>query len=158
MSPNPFLNRAVFLCSLVGLLVAGYLWQMHSHPSDIPCGGSGGCETVANSIYSRFPSAVGPPVAALGTLGYIGLIALSFARTLPALAKQNRALLLLVIAGAAGGSLFSLYLTWLEVYKIGAICKWCLASQTIIILVCGLAITEWVQMAQQNRRTKANSV
>ncbi|MDX1932491.1 MAG: vitamin K epoxide reductase family protein, partial [Capsulimonadales bacterium] len=64
---NPLFNRLVFILSLIGLFVAGYLWYMHANPQDIPCGGSHGCADVANSKYSQFPWGIGPPVAACST-------------------------------------------------------------------------------------------
>lgn len=139
---SPVLNRLIFVFSLIGLFVAGYLWYMHATPQDIPCGPSHGCETVANSRYSRFPFGSGPPVAAWGTLGYLGIAALAFLRTLPNLASRDRLLLGLIVAAAAFGSAASLGLTWLEINVIKAICKWCVASQTIILLLLGLATAD----------------
>ncbi len=142
---NPTFNRIIFLCSFVGLFVAGYLWRMHATPSDIPCGPSHGCETVANSIYSRFPWGTGPPVAAWGTIGYLGLAALSFLRAVTADARRNHALLLLILLGAALGVAASLTLTYLEVFVIRAICKWCMASQGIIVVVFAAALADWAR-------------
>jgi len=143
---NPTFNRLLFLCSFVGLLVAGYLWRMHATPSDIPCGPSRGCETVAMSIYSRFPWGTGPPVAAWGTAGYLGLATLAFLRSIaPDNARRSRTLLLLILAGASAGVAASLTLTYLEVFVIHAICKWCIASQGIIGVVWTVAVTEWAR-------------
>jgi uncharacterized membrane protein len=142
---NPVLNRLVFVFSLIGIIVAGYLWYMHGHPEDIPCGASHGCGDVAASPYSQFPPGSGPPVAAFGTLGYIAIATLSFLRTLPGMAKQDRTLLLLMLSGAAMGSAFSLWLTYLEINVIHAICRWCIGSQTIILILLTLTVAEWAQ-------------
>ena len=151
---RPLLNRVVWVFSLLGILVAGYLWFMHAHPSDIPCGPSHGCETVANSRYSQFPFGVGPPVAAYGTLGYLALTVLAFLRTLPGTASRDRVLLLLVALGAGLGTLASLGLTYLEIAVIHAICKWCLGSQIIIAIVFVCAVIELVQ----RKKTTGKSV
>lgn len=139
---NPAFNRLVFVLSLVGLLVAAYLWKMHATPQYIPCGISRGCETVANSPYSQFPPGVGPPIAAYGVFGYIALAGLAFLRTLPSLRPRDGVLLGLSVAGAAFGLGASLWLTYLELYVIKAICKWCMASQGIIAAIFLLTIVE----------------
>lgn len=131
----PIWNRLVFIFSIVGLLVASYLWNLHSHPADIPCGPSHGCEIVANSRYSQFPPGAGPPVAAYGTIGYLAIAILSFLRTLPTTFRRDRSLLILVILCAALGTLVSLSLTYAELFIIKAICKWCVGSQIIIALL-----------------------
>lgn len=150
---NPFLNRAVFVFSLLGLMVAGYLWYMHANPADIPCGGSHGCETVANSPYARFPVGWGLPVAAYGALGYLAITALAFTRTLPSLAVRDKKLLGFILLGAAFGVVASLYLTYLEFFVIRAICRWCVGSQFIILIVAGLALVEWATYGKRTATT-----
>ena len=61
------LNRFAFILSVFGAVVAAYMWSMHSHPQDIPCGlHSNECLQVALSPYSRFPEGDGYPVAMWG--------------------------------------------------------------------------------------------
>ncbi len=155
----PMLNRMIWVFSLLGILVAGYLWFMHAHPADIPCGPSHGCETVANSRYSQFPFGSGPPVAAWGTMGYLALTALAFTRTLPGSASRDRALLGLILLGAGVGTLASAYLTYLEIAVIHAICKWCMGSQTIIAVVFGCALVDFLarRSPMQNRAQQGNN-
>jgi uncharacterized membrane protein len=147
---NPVFNRAIFVLSFVGLLIASYLWKMHAHPQDIPCGGTGGCEMVANSPYSRFPVGYGPPVAMYGALGYLAILILSLLRTLEADAatarSRDRILLILIVCGALFGTLASGYLTYMEIYVIDAICRWCMASQILILLILGLSVVEGILM------------
>ena len=139
------LNRIAFILSVLGLMVAAYLWNMHSHPQDIPCSLTGhGCLDVANSPYSRFPIGTGLPVAAYGTLGYAVMVVLSFLRTQPQVAKRDRQLLGLSLAFATLGLIASLYLTAMEKYKIHAWCQWCLISQAIMLVVFGLRVMEWL--------------
>jgi uncharacterized membrane protein len=140
---RPYLNRAVFVFALLGAIIAGYLWNLHSHPVDIACGPSHGCETVANSRYSRFPFGSGPPVAAYGTLGYLALATLAFLRTLTANPRRDRGLLALVVLGATFGTVASLFFTYLEIFKIHAICRWCVGSQVVILIVWALSLADW---------------
>ena len=151
---GPLLNRIVWVFSLLGVLVAGYLWFMHAHPADIPCGPSHGCETVANSKYSQFPFGSGPPVAAWGTLGYLVFTVLAFMRTLPGSVSRDRLLLGLIVLGAGLGTAASLGLTYLEIAVIHAICKWCLGSQIIIAVV--FVCAAWETVLRTGRVKKGN--
>jgi uncharacterized membrane protein len=48
-----------------------------------------------------------------------------------------------VFAGSLAGVLYAIYLTYLELYVINAICFWCVVSAIIITLICilsGLAL------------------
>jgi uncharacterized membrane protein len=137
---RPLLNRLVFLIALIGMFIAIFLWKMHNAPDDIPCGGSHDCSDIAKSPYSRFPVGSGPPVAALGTFGYVILAMLALART-SASAARGRLFLLLSIVTSLLGTLFSLRLTLYE-YEIGKWCKWCVASQMLIALIFFLTLTD----------------
>lgn len=143
----PIANRLIFVLSVIGTFVAGYLWYLHAAHVDIPCGVSNGCEVVAASKYARFPEGTSGPfyVAAWGTLGYIGFATLAFLRTLQTSVERDRVLLGLLVLGAVAGSLFSLRLTYLEIYVIHAICKWCITSQVIIIAIAAIGLSEWFQ-------------
>ena len=43
---------------------------------------------------------------------------------------------------AGGGLLFTAYLTWLELFVIHAICRWCVGSAVIITLIFLLAVLD----------------
>ena len=143
------LNRVVFILSIFGLVVAAYMWSMHSHPLDIPCGETHGapspCAGVALSKYSRFPVGDGPPVAMWGTFGYLALAALSFLRTGTDDLKRSRQILGASLALALGALGFSLWLTYIEVNILRQICKWCMTSQGIIAGIFLLLLTDWLR-------------
>ncbi|MDQ4106560.1 MAG: hypothetical protein M3157_05240 [Actinomycetota bacterium] len=92
-------------------------------------GGGSGCETVQTSRYSEV---LGVPVAALGLLGYAALLC-------SAMVKGEWAALLGLFV-ALVGTLYSAYLTWLELFVIRAICQWCAASAGIIAVALLLSI------------------
>jgi uncharacterized membrane protein len=140
---KPLLNRLVFIFSLVGLFVAGYLWKMHANPEDIVCGPSHGCLDVALSKYSEFPWSSGVPVAAYGTIGYLLMLSFAFIRTLPQMASKDKILLGFNVALAALGTLASLSLTFAEAFLIHAWCKWCVGSQIIMLCLLCLTLAEW---------------
>jgi uncharacterized membrane protein len=122
---------ALFVLAAVGLGIGAYLtWTHFLRVPPVCISGSGGCETVQAS---RYATIFGVPVAALGVAAYTGL------------------LLSAVLRGGAGvfvgflislvGTLFSAYLTYLEVFVIHALCQWCLASAAVMVaaLVCAAA-------------------
>jgi uncharacterized membrane protein len=140
---NPLFNRLIFLLSLLGLLVAGLLWYWHANPVDIPCGGTHDCRDVAQSKYASFPVGSNYPVAMYGVFGYLAIAALAFLRTLPNRPKQDHRLLGLILLASTVGTLAALQLTYVELFVIHAICKWCVASQVLILAIAVISSTEW---------------
>lgn len=126
----------VALLSLLGLLISAYLWMFkHGYVGALVCG-SGGCETVQLSEYSQF---MGVDVALLGALAYGALLGIALLGLQPAWeARREPTAATLLVSGV--GALFAAYLTWLELFVIHAICRWCVASAVIIVLILVLAL------------------
>jgi vitamin-K-epoxide reductase (warfarin-sensitive) len=143
------LNRFAFILSVFGIVVAAYMWSMHSHPQDIPCGihmtAESECTSVALSKYSRFPVGDGPPVAMWGTFGYLALAGLAFLRTTTESAVRSRQLLSMALLLATGALGFALWLTYIELNVLQKICKWCMTSQGIIAGIFILNLTDWLR-------------
>jgi vitamin-K-epoxide reductase (warfarin-sensitive) len=142
---NPIYNRTIFILALLGAMVAGLLWNWHAHPIDIPCGGTRGCLDVAQSKYASFPIGSDYPVAMYGVFGYVLIIVLAFLRTLPNPPKRDHRLLGLIVAVSTIGTLFALQLTFVEAFVLNAWCKWCVASQILILSIAVVSVTEWRQ-------------
>jgi uncharacterized membrane protein len=122
-------RMSAVLLSLTGLFVSAYLYLYKIGKIGSLACGTGGCETVQWSPWSRV---AGIEVALIGVLGYAGLLAVSLASLQPGLVNRRwPAALLLVLAGV--GVLFTVYLTYLELFVIHAICRWCVASGVIIV-------------------------
>ena len=125
------LRIAAFILALAGIGVATYIAIAESGGGAPKClAGGGGCETVAHSQYSHL---AGINVAVIGILGYVVLL-------LAALVPGD--------PGRFGGFLaaligfgFSLYLTYLELFVIDAICQWCVASAVLMALSLAVAAT-----------------
>jgi uncharacterized membrane protein len=118
----------LFVLAVLGGLISAYLTWTHFAGLTPVCTGSGeGCETVQSS---RYASILGIPVALLGLLAYGGLVCSAV------LWRQAGVYLGFLISLV--GTLFSAYLTYLEIFVIGALCQWCLASAAImpLALVC----------------------
>jgi uncharacterized membrane protein len=125
-------RQAIALLALVGLFVALYLW-LHAlgFGGAIKCGASGGCETVQTSQWAVF---FGLPVAFYGVVGYFAVLIVALASLRPAaLAQTGWNLVLLGLATI--GVVFTAYLTYVELFLIHAICRWCVGSAVIITLI-----------------------
>lgn len=126
------------LLSLLGLLVSAYLYLYKiGRIGSLACG-TGACEAVQASVWSRV---AGIEVALIGVLGYSTLVLVSLASLQPQLVALRWPVTLL--AGLAGvGVGFTLYLTYLELFVIHAICRWCVTSATIITAIFAVALLE----------------
>jgi uncharacterized membrane protein len=121
-------RTVLLVLAVLGTLISAYLTWTHFAGLTPVCTGSGeGCQTVQSS---RYASVLGIPVALLGLIAYGGLIFST------ALWRETGIYLGLLISLV--GTLFSAYLTYLEIFVIGALCQWCLASAAIMLaaLVC----------------------
>ena len=119
---------ALLALAVVGVLISAYLTWTHFAGLSPVCTGSGeGCQTVQSS---RYASLLGIPVALLGLVAYGGLVF--------SVAVWAEIGIFLGFLISLVGTLFSVYLTYLEVFVIGALCQWCLASAVIMVaaLVC----------------------
>ncbi|MEP6687914.1 MAG: vitamin K epoxide reductase family protein [Gemmatimonadales bacterium] len=123
------------LMSLVGVFVSAYLYLYKIGRIGTLACGTGGCETVQASQWSRF---LGVEVALIGLVGYGLLFAVSLLALRTAAARQPWPARLTALA--AGGVLFTLYLTYLELFVIHAVCRWCVGSAVIILSILILAI------------------
>jgi uncharacterized membrane protein len=120
--------------TLVGLGVAIYLTYIHYSGAEALCEIAHGCEKVQTSEWSKL---AGVPVAVLGLIGYVGILASLFVPGETGL-----------IAGAAQAIIgfgFSAYLTYRELFSIEAICIWCLGSAIILTV---LAIVTTIRLVR----------
>ena len=124
-------RQTIAVLALVGFFVALYLW-LHALGIGGPlkCG-TGGCDTVQTSRWAVF---LGMPVALYGVVGYVLILLTAIAGLRPvALAQRQWSVLLAALATI--GFLFTAYLTYLELFVIHAICRWCVASAVTITAI-----------------------
>jgi uncharacterized membrane protein len=141
------LGILVPLLVLVGAGVAGYLTYIEATGATAVCGPVGDCNTVNQSEHARLFGML--PVGALGLFGYAA-IAVAWAASRYTTEKIGLWARVALLAMAAGGTLFSIYLTFLEPFVIGATCAWCLTSSIIMTALLWLFASEgrdaWVQL------------
>jgi uncharacterized membrane protein len=127
----------VALVALAGVFVALYLTLYKlGYIGTLACA-VGSCETVQTSKWATF---LGFPVGGWGVAYYLGVLALGLIGLTGRYADSRR--LSDILIGVTGfGLLFSLWLTYLELFVIHAICQWCVISA---ILATILFILSWL--------------
>lgn len=130
-------RMAAAALALLGVLLATYLVLYHyGVTGPLVCGGTESCEQVQAS---RYAVVFGIPVAVVGLGGYLVLLVVALAGLQGRLASRpgpTRLLLLLSGLGVA----FTIYLTYLELVRIHAVCRWCVGSAVIITAIFAASI------------------
>ncbi|MEO8887934.1 MAG: vitamin K epoxide reductase family protein [Jatrophihabitantaceae bacterium] len=126
---------ASFVVALIGLAVSSYLTIEHfSSSTTLACPESAtiNCVKVTTSQWSH----VGPvPVAVLGLVFFLAMVALCSPP-----AWRARPLDGLRILGAAVGVASALYLVWIELFRVDAICLWCSAVHVCCLALLGCVL------------------
>ena len=134
--------RLIQLLSVPGMLLAYYLFLFHEGVLIIGC--------VVDSVFDcgqvSGPNApyasIGPvPVAFIGLTGYAVIFLLAWLRDWDNPLVDYLPELMLAVTGFA--FLFSLGLTLLELFVIGAFCQYCVVSAVLVVLLFGLSISYW---------------
>ena len=146
---KPWLDIAIPIISIIGLGVAIYLTYVEFTHTQALCGPVGDCNAVQSSPYAKLFGVL--PIGLVGAIGYIAILCAWVWR-------RFRTDSLARIAGPAMfgmalfGTLFSIYLTYLELFVIHAVCIWCLSSAVIITVLMLLnlpAITQWLAISDE---------
>lgn len=110
---------------VAGILVAGYLTYVELTLVEATCGVVGNCNAVQQSSYAHI---LGIPVGILGIMGYLIILSLWVMNRYKNQKWIDGALFVMALLGVG----FSIYLTILEPFVIGASCVWCLTSAVIM--------------------------
>ncbi|HEY1285545.1 MAG TPA: vitamin K epoxide reductase family protein [Solirubrobacterales bacterium] len=129
------LQRASAFGAAFGIGIATYI-ALSAAAGDAPAciDGSHGCLTVAESSYSHL---LGINVAVFGIAGYAVLLVV-------AMMRGDAARLTGFALGLIGFG-FSVYLTYLELFAIDAICQWCVASAIVMTVVFAINTTRMMR-------------
>jgi uncharacterized membrane protein len=125
------------LLALGGLGVAAYLAHVEVNGIEAVCGPVGDCNTVQQSEYARLFGVV--PIGVLGVVGFAAIV-VTWAVRRWGTGRSSMGAGLALLALTALGTLFSMYLTFLEPFVIGATCLWCLTSSVIMTALYCLAV------------------
>jgi len=117
------------ILALAGILVAFYLAYVETSDSVAVCGPVGDCNAVQQSKFALLFGVI--PVGVVGLAGYAVVVGAWLGVVLGSGVWRHRARVALA-AGSVVGVGFSIYLTFLEPFVIGATCMWCIASALIV--------------------------
>ena len=130
----------IALLALCGVFLSLYLTLYKAGMIGTLACGTGECETVQLSRWATF---LGLPVAAWGVAFYLAVLALSLLGVQERFAdSRGFALGLVLVTG--WGVLFSLWLTYLELFVIHAICRWCVGSALMTVVLFVLAVMDYL--------------
>ncbi|MCL2418660.1 MAG: vitamin K epoxide reductase family protein [Conexibacteraceae bacterium] len=136
------LTRAIFVIALIGTAETIYLTFVHYYGlGALICAGAhsgvSSCEQVQSSVYSKL---AGVPVALLGLLGYLSILA-----SLRIKGELGRAAGFCIALIGFG---FSAYLTYREVFTLKEICEWCVASAIMMTILAVLTSIRFLRGEQ----------
>jgi uncharacterized membrane protein len=130
----------------IGLLVAGYLSYVEVTTVEAACGVMGDCNTVQQSPYAQV---LGIPVGVIGIIGYVVILSLWMVNQ----QRQRRPVEAVLWMMALCGVVFSLYLTFVEIFVIGATCVWCLTSAVVMGILLWLTAPAGLDALYPQRRS-----
>jgi uncharacterized membrane protein len=140
---NIKLNRAIFILSIIGTVVAVYVLQSFLRKTSIVCV-NGGCEMVRKSPLSYI---FGIPVPAFGLVGYSVMTVISFLRTI----KDSIIYLRAILGIALFGICFTGWFTYTEIFLIKGICTWCALSAVNMWIIFFLAVGNYQIITKGNK-------
>ena len=120
------LMRAVAIIAGAGIVVSSISLYHHfstSKTSFCKFGESFDCDLVNRSVYS---TVLGVPVALIGILGYLLILALA------TVYREKAETPVMLVIASTGGLAFALYLTYIEKFMLHAWCVLCLTSLALI--------------------------
>jgi len=125
------------LLSVIGIVIAAYLTYVEASGTEAVCGPVGDCNTVQQSKYALLFGII--PVGGIGLAGYVAIILAWVVGKYwhDPLAQWAK---IAVLGMSIFGTIFSIYLTFLEPFVIGATCAWCLTSAVIITILMWLSL------------------
>ncbi|MCX7707611.1 MAG: vitamin K epoxide reductase family protein, partial [Anaerolineae bacterium] len=121
-------GRLIPILAVAGLGVALYLTYVETTNTQAVCGPVGNCNEVQASPFAKLFGVL--PVGLLGAVGYVAILAAwAFGRF--GKGTWLRLAPFAILGMTLFGVLFSIYLTYLELFIIRAGCIWCVTSAVI---------------------------
>ncbi|MBI5942992.1 MAG: vitamin K epoxide reductase family protein [Chloroflexi bacterium] len=140
---DKWLYRGSVALAVLGLLVSIYMTVYKLTANDSMCLGSGDCSTVNASRYSEVN---GIPVAAIGIVGYLAILAVLYFENRNSFFKQNGTLM--IFGMALTGFIFTVWLIYVEVALLKAICPFCVTSQAAMTVIFIIAVARLIKQPQ----------
>ena len=139
--PNWILWTVIAL-ALIGFTDSAYLLAKRLSGAPIPCFITSGCDTVSKSPYSVL---FGVPLSAWGMLFYLGIgfLALLYMDT------KNLLIGKLITVATTLGFFSSAYFIYIQKFKIGAFCIYCILSAVVSTILFAFGIIIWRKLKNE---------
>ena len=137
------LYQASLVLVVIGILVSIYMTIYKLTDNNFMCLGNGGCSLVNASPYSAIHKI---PVALVGVGGYTTLLILHLLEKRNKFMRRNATLFLFGIALV--GFLFTVYLIYVEIAIIKALCPFCVTSQTAMTIIFIISLIRLIRQPQ----------
>jgi uncharacterized membrane protein/thiol-disulfide isomerase/thioredoxin len=149
---NQWPKWTIPLLLMIGLIIAIYMGYVEINQTDAVCGPVGDCNTVQQSKYAYLFGII--PIGVFCVVGYLAIGVLWVSVSLGP-KKWHDISILGIWVFSLLGTLFSIYLTFLEPFVIGATCAWCLSSAVIMTLLLWVSTPLLIQIKAKGRRLYA---
>ncbi|MFA9401649.1 MAG: vitamin K epoxide reductase family protein [Anaerolineales bacterium] len=126
---------ASVLLALTGAVDSAYLAFLKFTGTVAACSDIGDCEAVNNSKYAEIG---GIPLALLGLLGYLAILAFLILET--QFPSWRDGLHLGIFGFTLAGTIYSVYLTYIEIFVLHAVCPYCVVSAVVMLLLFAISI------------------
>lgn len=141
------MNKRLYYISIalviLGLLVSIYMTVYKVTSNNKMCLGSGDCSTVNASRYSEVN---GIPVAVIGILGYLAILGVHIFENRNRFFKENGTLIIFGLS--LTGFIFTVWLIYVEIALLQALCPFCLTSQAAMTLIFTIAVIRLIKQPQ----------
>ena len=140
---DKWLYRALVALVVLGLLVSIYMTIYKVTSNNAMCLGSGDCSTVNASKYADVN---GIPVAVFGVIGYLAILGVHSFENRNRFFEQNSTLM--IFGMALTGFIFTVWLIYVEVAILKALCPFCVTSQVAMTIIFMIAVTRLIRQPQ----------
>jgi uncharacterized membrane protein len=140
---DKWLVRISVALAILGLAVSIYMTVYKVTSNNAMCLGSGDCSTVNSSRYAEVN---GIPVAVFGVIGYLAILVVHYFENLNRFFKQNSTLM--IFGMALTGFLFTVWLIYVEIALLKALCPFCVTSQIAMTIIFIIAVMRLIRQPQ----------
>jgi uncharacterized membrane protein len=140
---DKWLYRISVALVILGLAVSIYMTVYKVTSNNAMCLGSGDCSTVNSSRYAEVN---GIPVAVFGVIGYLAILVVHYFENRNRFFKQNSTLM--IFGMALTGFLFTIWLIYVEIALLKALCPFCVTSQIAMTIIFIIAVMRLIRQPQ----------
>jgi uncharacterized membrane protein len=140
---DKWLYRISVALAILGLAVSIYMTVYKVTSNNAMCFGSGDCSTVNSSRYAEVN---GIPVAVFGVIGYLAILVVHYFENRNGFFKQNSTLM--IFGMALTGFLFTVWLIYVEIALLKALCPFRVTSQIAMTIIFIIAVMRLIRQPQ----------